>query len=86
MESHFAEEALTLFHQMQELKITPDDVTFLGVLAACCHAGLVSQGRGFFHIGSGLAPPSKAQDGPSRTMGRLIEVELRFVEKLDHHL
>ena len=46
----FAEEALMLFHQMQELKITPDDVTFLGVLTACSHAGLVSQGRGFFDL------------------------------------
>lgn len=46
----FAEEALMLFHQMQELNITPDDVTFLGILTACSHAGLVPQGRGFFHL------------------------------------
>lgn len=46
----FAEEALMLFHEMQVSKITPDDVTFLGVLTACSHAGLVSQGCGFFEL------------------------------------
>ncbi|ONK70751.1 uncharacterized protein A4U43_C04F1150 [Asparagus officinalis] len=46
----FAEEALFLFHRMQESKINPDNVTFLGVLTACSHAGLVSQGRGFFEL------------------------------------
>uniref|UniRef100_A0A1D1Z7A7 Pentatricopeptide repeat-containing protein At3g09040, mitochondrial n=1 Tax=Anthurium amnicola TaxID=1678845 RepID=A0A1D1Z7A7_9ARAE len=44
----FAEEALAFFHQMQELNILPDDITILGVLTACSHAGLVSEGRAIF--------------------------------------
>ncbi|KAI4389541.1 hypothetical protein MLD38_001757 [Melastoma candidum] len=32
--------------------IQPDKITFLGVLAACTHGGLVQQGRNYFHIGT----------------------------------
>lgn len=41
-------EALKLFEQMQELGTKPDHVTFLCVLSACCHAGLVEEGRKYF--------------------------------------
>ncbi|OAY68075.1 Pentatricopeptide repeat-containing protein, mitochondrial [Ananas comosus] len=44
----YAPEALTMFQKMRESNIEPDDVTFLGVLTACAHAGLVSEGRHFF--------------------------------------
>eukprot|EP01018_Ginkgo_biloba_P034530 Gb_22891 [translate_table: standard] len=39
-----AKEALQLFEQMQQLGTNLDDITFLGVLSACCHAGLVEEG------------------------------------------
>ncbi|OWM85075.1 hypothetical protein CDL15_Pgr027862 [Punica granatum] len=43
----FAEEALKVFNEMKQShsSCSPDDVTFLGVLTACSHAGLVSEGR-----------------------------------------
>ncbi|ESQ52038.1 hypothetical protein EUTSA_v10016392mg [Eutrema salsugineum] len=41
-----AQEALLLFDQMP---VPPSDVTFVGVLSACVHAGLVDQGRRYFH-------------------------------------
>ncbi|THU74037.1 hypothetical protein C4D60_Mb04t29140 [Musa balbisiana] len=44
----YAEEALELFKQMEQLQIKPDDITFLGVLTACSHAGLVSKGHSIF--------------------------------------
>ncbi|KAJ1271856.1 hypothetical protein BS78_06G158100 [Paspalum vaginatum] len=44
----YANEAILLFHKMQELQLKPDQVTFLGVLIACSHAGLISEGRNFF--------------------------------------
>lgn len=36
------------FNLMLERNMQLDDVTFLGVLCACSHAGLVDEGRGFF--------------------------------------
>ena len=44
----YANEALLLFQKMQESRLKPDEITFLGVLIACCHAGLISEGRNFF--------------------------------------
>jgi pentatricopeptide repeat protein len=41
-------EALKLFERMQHSGTSPDDVTFLGVLSACCHAGLVDDGKQYF--------------------------------------
>eukprot|EP01018_Ginkgo_biloba_P002768 Gb_08745 [translate_table: standard] len=41
-------EALELFEQMQNSGIKPNHVTFLCVLSACCHAGLVDEGWQYF--------------------------------------
>ncbi|KAL4201876.1 hypothetical protein AMTRI_Chr02g260970 [Amborella trichopoda] len=41
-------EALELFTQMEEEGVTPDDITFIGVLCACTHAGLVDKGLHYF--------------------------------------
>ncbi|KAK7307737.1 hypothetical protein VNO77_41063 [Canavalia gladiata] len=43
-----AKEALKVYEIMLELGIYPDGVTFLGVLTACVHAGLVEKGRELF--------------------------------------
>ncbi|KAK2650610.1 hypothetical protein Ddye_018099 [Dipteronia dyeriana] len=43
----FGEEALECFAQMEREGIPKDDLIFLGVLTACSHAGLVTEG---FHI------------------------------------
>lgn len=47
-----AQEALLLFDRMP---VPPSDVTFVGVLSACVHAGLVDQGRRYFHQMSSLS-------------------------------
>ncbi|CAA7406681.1 unnamed protein product [Spirodela intermedia] len=39
-----AREALLLFTEMKTMGVTPDSVTFTGVLSACSHAGLVREG------------------------------------------
>lgn len=39
-----ASEALKMYENMLELGVYPDAVTFLGVLTACAHAGLVDKG------------------------------------------
>eukprot|EP01018_Ginkgo_biloba_P022393 Gb_37554 [translate_table: standard] len=42
------EDALTLFHQMQQASMKPDYITFIAVLSACNHAGLVDEGWQYF--------------------------------------
>ncbi|KAK4355843.1 hypothetical protein RND71_024814 [Anisodus tanguticus] len=42
------EKAVYLFEDMQRGNIEPDEVTFLGVLSACNHGGLVNEGRRYF--------------------------------------
>nr|GMD21176.1 pentatricopeptide repeat-containing protein At4g33170-like [Ipomoea batatas] len=37
-----------MFEEMQNLGLTPDSVTYLGLLTACNHAGLVDEGQSFF--------------------------------------
>ncbi|GFP90519.1 pentatricopeptide repeat-containing protein at2g22070 [Phtheirospermum japonicum] len=41
----FAEEALQLFEEMLLVDIKPDHITYVGVLSACTHMGLVEEGR-----------------------------------------
>uniref|UniRef100_A0A9I9CI83 Pentatricopeptide repeat-containing protein n=1 Tax=Cucumis melo TaxID=3656 RepID=A0A9I9CI83_CUCME len=56
-----AQEALALFKSMMNEggTVSPNDITFVGVLSACVHAGLVDEGRRLFHMMSssfGLVP------------------------------
>lgn len=44
-----AREAIVLFQQMKNALVEPNYVTFLGVLCACSHSGLVNDGYRFFH-------------------------------------
>eukprot|EP01018_Ginkgo_biloba_P008633 Gb_28759 [translate_table: standard] len=41
-------EAIQLFEQMHHSGMKPDHVTFVAVLSACCHAGLVDDGWQYF--------------------------------------
>ncbi|CAA7043635.1 unnamed protein product [Microthlaspi erraticum] len=45
-----SEEALVLFATMQNEGVRPNYVTFLGVLSACSHAGLVKEGKRCFDL------------------------------------
>ena len=42
------EDAISLFDQMEPDKLMPDDVTFIALLCACSHAGLVDEGLAMF--------------------------------------
>lgn len=42
------DKALELFSEMIQVGIRPDDITFVGVLSACSHGGLVEEGRMHF--------------------------------------
>ncbi|XP_050388211.1 pentatricopeptide repeat-containing protein At2g22410, mitochondrial-like [Argentina anserina] len=41
-------EAIRIFEQMQEGAIWPDEITFIGLLSACSHSGLLDLGRHYF--------------------------------------
>ncbi|KAG9448894.1 hypothetical protein H6P81_008859 [Aristolochia fimbriata] len=41
-------DSLEAFKEMQRLKINPNDITFMGVLMACSHGGLVREGQKHF--------------------------------------
>ncbi|XP_058111552.1 pentatricopeptide repeat-containing protein At5g43790-like [Magnolia sinica] len=42
-------EALELFHLMEKEGLKPDGVTFVSLLSACSHAGLIDEGLNMFH-------------------------------------
>jgi pentatricopeptide repeat protein len=44
-----AKAAIEAFERMEEAGVAPDSVTFTGLLSACNHAGLVTQGTGYFN-------------------------------------
>ncbi|XP_020886737.1 pentatricopeptide repeat-containing protein At3g22690 [Arabidopsis lyrata subsp. lyrata] len=43
------ERAIELFNEMIEQGLKPDGVVFIGALTACCHGGLVQQGKEIFN-------------------------------------
>lgn len=42
--------AVCLFEQMMHKEIRPNEVTFVGVLSACSHAGLLEEGNKYFRL------------------------------------
>ncbi|MQL88304.1 hypothetical protein Taro_020856 [Colocasia esculenta] len=44
----YSKEALSLFEKMKNVGVVPDNITFIGVLSACSHGGLVMQGQKYF--------------------------------------
>ncbi|XP_047079647.1 pentatricopeptide repeat-containing protein At4g18840-like [Lolium rigidum] len=52
-------QALSLFWKMQMAGVRPNDITFIGLLGACSHSGLVDEGRWLFNRmvnGFGIEP------------------------------
>ncbi|KAK9137159.1 hypothetical protein Sjap_007753 [Stephania japonica] len=44
-----ARESLRVFTDMQKTRVSPNLITFIGVLTACCHAGLVEAGVQYYN-------------------------------------
>ncbi|OWM77288.1 hypothetical protein CDL15_Pgr028925 [Punica granatum] len=45
-----ASDALEVFSDMESENILPDSITFVGLLTACSHCGLVEEGRRYFNL------------------------------------
>uniref|UniRef100_A0A0D9VAJ6 DYW domain-containing protein n=1 Tax=Leersia perrieri TaxID=77586 RepID=A0A0D9VAJ6_9ORYZ len=45
-----ARDALQFFDEMVDAKVVPNEITFLGVLTACSHGGLVDEGLRYYEI------------------------------------
>lgn len=73
--------ALDLFSQMQQEGIKPDHVTFVSLLSACSHAGLVDQGRSFFDLMQtvyGIMPIAKHYACMADMLGRAGQLDEAF--------
>ncbi|XP_058092632.1 pentatricopeptide repeat-containing protein At4g18840-like [Magnolia sinica] len=46
----FGKKAMVLFSEMMESEIVPVELTFVSILSACRHSGLVEEGRRCFHL------------------------------------
>lgn len=44
-----ANDAISYFSRMERARVSPSAVTYIGVLSACSHAGLVDKGKSFFN-------------------------------------
>ncbi|KAL5080167.1 hypothetical protein RYX36_008588 [Vicia faba] len=41
---------IQLFEEMRKVRVAPNEITFLGVLLACSHAGLWDEGLKYFDV------------------------------------
>lgn len=46
----YGKEAFDLFNEMEELGVRPNSVTFVALLSACAHSGMVEKGRWCFDV------------------------------------
>ncbi|XP_058083708.1 pentatricopeptide repeat-containing protein At1g08070, chloroplastic-like [Magnolia sinica] len=81
------EKALELFGQMERAGVRPNQVTFVGVLCACSHGGLVQPAREYFdsmQMVYGIEPQIEHYGCMVDTLGRagLLEDALSFVESM----
>ncbi|CAM8983874.1 unnamed protein product [Rhodiola kirilowii] len=82
-----AEKALQIFAEMPKKVIKPDEVTFVGVLTACSHAGLLKEGQKHFEDMScvyNLRPLSEHYGCMVDILGRsgLIDEAEEFIHKM----
>ncbi|KAI3439714.1 uncharacterized protein J3R85_004565 [Psidium guajava] len=80
--------SLTYYSEMRGRGLMPDEITFLGVLAACTHGGLVNEGRKYFDVMTkdlALRPTLQHHAFMVTLLGRagLFEEALLFVKNME---
>lgn len=83
----YGRQAIELFEEMKLLKMTPTCITYLGILAACSHVGLVDEGLSYFNSMSeqhGLIPKHEHYACVVDVLGRAGQVvrAKTFVESM----
>lgn len=83
----YGEIALKLFSELRRCLLKPDDITFVGLLSACNHAGLVKEGLICFEImrrGYGLEPKLQHYACVVDILGRAghLEEAWRLIESM----
>ncbi|XP_068641155.1 pentatricopeptide repeat-containing protein At4g39952, mitochondrial [Aristolochia californica] len=82
----YANDAVEVFRQMEKSSLTPNEVTFLAVLSACSHGGLVEEGRCLFNRMSNyyaISPTLKHYASMVDLLGRsgnLLEAETMILK------
>lgn len=79
--------SLQLFGDMLNEGVQPDHVTFLSLLAACSHSGLVDQGKSYFHMMQqeyGIKPNMKHYGCMVDLFGRAgyLEMAYKFIKRM----
>ncbi|KAK9123689.1 hypothetical protein Sjap_013291 [Stephania japonica] len=81
-----ADDAIHLLKEMENKKVQPDAITFLGVLSSCRHAGLVEKGRLCFEsmLHYGIVPNLDHYSCIVDLLGRagLLQEALEFIKKM----
>ncbi|KAG6478979.1 pentatricopeptide repeat-containing protein At2g29760, chloroplastic-like [Zingiber officinale] len=86
----YAAKALELFDQMEMEGVKPNEVTFVAVLCACSHGGLVEQARYLFdsmRVVHGLKPQIEHYACMVDVLGRagLLEEAISLVQSMPHY-
>ncbi|XP_023541252.1 pentatricopeptide repeat-containing protein At2g02980, chloroplastic [Cucurbita pepo subsp. pepo] len=79
--------AISMFEEMKKAGVRPDEITFLGLLYACSHAGLVEEGRGYFYSmykNHGITPGIKHYGCMVDLLGRTgrLDEAYKFIDEL----
>ncbi|KAK0574009.1 hypothetical protein LWI29_016896 [Acer saccharum] len=79
--------AISMFEEMKKAQVHPDEITFLGLLYACSHTGLVEEGCKFFYSMSdkyGIVPGIKHYGCMVDLLGRAghLDEAYRFIDEL----
>lgn len=82
----YGREAISLFEEMKKQGMKPDDITFLGLLYACSHSGLVSEGLRYFDDmkNHGIVPGIKHYGCVTDLLARSGQLEraYKFIDEL----
>ncbi|GJN22563.1 hypothetical protein PR202_gb10141 [Eleusine coracana subsp. coracana] len=83
----FGEKAISLFDEMGSLGLHPDKITFVGVLCACSHSGLIQQGFQIFDSMKGkygVKPDIKHYACMADLLGRVGQLDdaYKFIQNM----